>query len=284
MRSDLRKISHHASMHDRTSIIDRRHRLAKRIRAFHRKKYISPPDAVDDEPEIVTNPLTFDEDVIVDNNEEVEDDMGWDVDDEGALDEEEQEDREDIDPSEDEEEDHFPEKMQLMMPSSLNRADIFRLNLEALAAQELELRKGQANDSLENLRLQLAHKALLWKTKVQAANTTKKRTRAWDDIKKARDRVEQHVRSYHRARRALINLGANLDVMERYKSIERSDLALSGDVVDPGRLGQRNDSLAWFWRQGGSHPEQNNQWMQECESCVFLNTFYKLTCQLQSIE
>ena len=121
-------------------------------------------------------------------------------------------------------------------------------------------------------------------SRVQTANTTKKRTRAWDDIKKARDQVEQHVRSYHRARRALINLGANLDVMEVYKSIERSDLALSGDVVDPGRLGQRNDSLAWFWRQGGSHLEQNKQWMQKCESCVFLNTFYKLTCWLQSIE
>jgi Skp family chaperone for outer membrane proteins len=80
---------------------------------------------VDDEPEIVTNPLTFNEDVVVDNNEEVKDDMGWDVDDESALDEEQQEDEEDINPSKDEEEDHFLEKMQLMIPSSLNRADIF---------------------------------------------------------------------------------------------------------------------------------------------------------------
>src|SRR6267154_5803442 len=267
-------------MRNLTSIIDRRHHLAQRIRAFHGKKYISPPDAGDDEPEIIANPLSFDEDVIVDNNEEVDDDMWWDMDNEDAMeeevedeedeededeDEEDEEDEEDIPPSDDEQ-DHFPEKMQLMMPSSLNRADIVRLGLEVLAAQELELRKGQANDSLENLCLQLAHKALLWKTKVQAANTTKKCTRAWDDIKKAWKRVEQHVRCYHRARRALINLGANSDVMERYKSIERSDLKLSGDVVDPGRLGQRNDSLAWFWRLGGSHPEQNNHWMQECES------------------
>ena len=112
MQSDLRKISHHASMHDQTSIMDSRHRLAKRIRAFHGKKYISPPDAGDDEPEIVTNPLSFDEDAIVDNNEEVDDDMWWDVDDESALDEEREEDEEeDIDPSDDEEEDHFPEKM-----------------------------------------------------------------------------------------------------------------------------------------------------------------------------
>jgi len=61
-----------------------------------------------------------------------------------------------------------------MMPSSLNATDIIHLGVEDLAAQELELRKGQANDALERLRLALANKALLWRTKVHAANTTKK--------------------------------------------------------------------------------------------------------------
>ena len=64
--------------------------------------------------------------------------------------------------------------MQLMMPSSVHRDDVVGLGLEALIAQELELQKGQANDALEKLCLPLAHTSLLWRTKVQTANTTQK--------------------------------------------------------------------------------------------------------------
>jgi hypothetical protein len=39
-----------------------------------------------------------------------------------------------------------PETMPICMPSSLKRDDIQRLGLSTLASQELELRKGQAND------------------------------------------------------------------------------------------------------------------------------------------
>jgi hypothetical protein len=30
-------------------------------------------------------------------------------------------------------------------------------------------------------------------------------------------------------------------------------------------LGQRNDSLAWFWRMPGNNGDQYNSWMQECK-------------------
>ena len=118
---------------------------------------------------------------------------------------------------------------------------------------------------LENLWVALGHKALLWWMKVQPANTNKKRTRAWDDIKAACCQVEKHARSYYRARRAMINLGADEETMIRYKVIERTDLKMSGDVVDPSRLGQRNDALAWFWRMPGNNEDQYDSWMQECK-------------------
>ena len=61
-----------------------------------------------------------------------------------------------------------PETMPLFMPSSLDQADLKRMGLVDLAKKELELRKGQANDVLEELRLALGHKSLLFRTKVSA--------------------------------------------------------------------------------------------------------------------
>ena len=91
----------------------------------------------------------------------------------------------DEDPSNDEDEAQPLEQMQLMMPSSVYGDDVVGLVLEALIAQELELRKGQAHDALEKLPLALTHTSLLWQTKVQMPNTTKKQTQAWKDIRLA---------------------------------------------------------------------------------------------------
>jgi len=171
-----------------------------------------------------------------------------------------------------------PERLRLAMPSSLGRECIVRLGLETLAMQELELRKGQANDALEDLRLALGHKALLWRTKVRTAKNNKQRTRAWDDIKNARRQVEKNVRHYHRARRALASLGADDKIMSQYKVIGTNDLRLSGDVLDPSRLGQRSDTLAWFWRLGTPNSDQDNSWMEECKSWIYISSYGLKIC------
>jgi hypothetical protein len=63
---------------------------------------------------------------------------------------------------EDKEEGNSSEATIILMPSSMKREDIQRLGLETLAAQELELRKGQAGDCLQSLRMALGHKAVLY--------------------------------------------------------------------------------------------------------------------------
>jgi len=60
-------------------------------------------------------------------------------------------------------------------------------------------------------------------------------------------------------------LEASNEVMDEYRPIGPEYLALSGDVVEEQRLGQRNDTLAWFWRIGTTNKEQGNEWMNECE-------------------
>jgi len=169
-------------MSDRTTLEDRWQRLSTRIQSHNTKGSVLMELEMEPDLELVVAPKSFDEDKILDEGEEEEEDVTS----EGG-------DAEDLDGPEDEVDDEDevneePERMSLMMPSSFGHEDITRLGLENLAHQELELCQGQANDALENLRLALGHKALLWRTKVQPANTNKKRTQAWDDIKAAGDK------------------------------------------------------------------------------------------------
>lgn len=64
--------------------------------------------------------------------------------------------------SEDIDEEILTEEMGIWMPSSVSQQDALTLGLGPLQAEELELRKGQANDCLENLRMALGHKAIIY--------------------------------------------------------------------------------------------------------------------------
>jgi len=163
----------------------------------------------------------------------------------------------------------FPEKLPLMLPSYFDREDIVSAKLEGLSSQELELRKGQANDCLEKLRLTLGHQAMLYRTKIRKASGTKQRLRGWDDVKASRRQVEVWFRGYKRARNALERLGADEETMSTYQVISRSDLRLSGDITQENRLGQRDDTLAWFWRPEDGVVDGSSL-MDECEVCIFL--------------
>jgi len=76
------------------------------------------------------------------------------------------------------------------------------------------------------------------------------------------------------------------EVMDSIGPIHPQDIALSGDVVEEQRLGQRNDTLAWFWCIGTMNDEQGNEWMDELSdesgSCLVLfhKTFLSLQGQL----
>jgi hypothetical protein len=69
----------------------------------------------------------------------------------------------------------FPEEVMLSLPSNIISVE-FREPLESLRLVERELRKGQANDSLEGLRVALANKSLLLLTNVNQSTTTKQST------------------------------------------------------------------------------------------------------------
>jgi hypothetical protein len=97
------------------------------------------------------------------------------------------------DANDDDEEQQYPEMLKLILLSSLDGGPQLLSYVRDLASQELELWKGQANDCLEKLRLTLGQQALLYPTKIWKASNHKERTRAWDDVKVLRKKVEEGI-------------------------------------------------------------------------------------------
>ena len=262
LRWEIRRLTKYSTAGDKTKIAEKRQRLGRRILAFHSKSSaiigeLDPDHLTLNEADIVAGDEIPDSGMVGSDGEEGEegdDPRNW-VDETDTLDGEDFGDGEEIA--------DYPEKIPLVMPSAMDQDNVNTDHMKALACQELKLRQGQANDCLQHLRLALGHKALLFRTRVRNASSVKERTKAWDDVKTARRQVDKHVRGYHRARNAMVRLGAGPEVLGTYLVIERKDLALSRDITDENRLGQRNDKLAWFWGIG-KDSSANNAWMIEC--------------------
>ncbi|KAG1809366.1 uncharacterized protein BJ212DRAFT_1484485 [Suillus subaureus] len=78
--------------------------------------------------------------------------------------------------SEDIDEEILTEEMGIWMPSSTSQHNRLTLGLGPLQAEELELRKGQANDCLENLHMALGHKALIYRQSKKLIDVSSKLT------------------------------------------------------------------------------------------------------------
>lgn len=158
----------------------------------------------------------------------------------------------------------LPEAVVLPLPSNIVSEKV-RVSIKSLLSTERELRKGQANDALEGLRIGLANKSLLLVTDVNQSKSTKQNTRAWASIRNAQSQILMHAGSYRRAWQALTCIG-NSDDLTVYQSLEESDLVVVKDITSAKRFGQGSETLAWFWRIGPSEDMLTGKWMEECES------------------
>jgi hypothetical protein len=156
-----------------------------------------------------------------------------------------------------------PEVVILPLPSNIISAKLGPSH-ECLRSVERELRKGQANDALEGLRMGLANKSLLLLTDVNKSTSTKESTRAWASVRNAQSQILVHAHAYQRARKALQCIGTPEDLII-YQKLENRDLVVVKDITFAKRFGQGSDSLAWFWRIGPGEDQLTGQWMEECE-------------------
>lgn len=172
-----------------------------------------------------------------------------------------------------------PESVILPLPSNITSTKLRPL-LQSLMSTERELRKGQANDALEGLRIGLANKSLLLLTDVNKSTSTKQSTRAWASVRNAQSQILFHASSYERAWQALKSIGAKED-LAIYQKLEANDLVTVKDITMAKRFGQGSDRLAWFWRIGPTEDALTGEWMEECEIywfyffLMFYDDFFK---------
>jgi len=164
-----------------------------------------------------------------------------------------------------ESEENLPERVKLLLPSTLTASQRTKFGIGAVAEQEIELREGQANDALDGIRNTLAQVSLVFRTQVRNSKSVYTRTRSWGKVQQTNSQVQRYVSRYKTARNALIQLGAPLDLCSQFLDIRREDLKMPGDIVEANRIGQRSDSLPWFWKLDLTRSGKQKGSMKECE-------------------
>ena len=154
------------------------------------------------------------------------------------------------------------EDLKLAMPSTGDPALLKDAGLEHLVKEEIQLHIGQAIDCLEKLRTHLGHKSVLFQMNFRSSSSVRTDTRSKQDIRRVGLKINQDVRSYNRAREALVNLQASEDILQKYPPIKPDELGVSKDITEENRFGQSSDVLPWFWRIGSGI---SSPWNEECE-------------------
>lgn len=156
----------------------------------------------------------------------------------------------------------------VVLPSTLGAARCQELGYAYYAAQELELRNGQANDALQGLRLAISRKSVVYREGLRKSKSKVKKSRSWDEILVLDKSVRHHARIYRAARDAMIRLGASEEDLVKYRVLDKSHLGVSTATIDPSLRGHRNTSLAWFWTMDVEGDIQGHNGMEECEYII----------------
>ncbi|KAI6020539.1 hypothetical protein EDC04DRAFT_2575880, partial [Pisolithus marmoratus] len=145
LRSELHQLPSPMSTRQEVKTSEKRQRLSARIEKFH-----SNGQAFFKSLEIDGTFIPQDDPAFCGKDEEEEDWEFWD------------DDEREWQASEEDVEELASELMSIWMPSSIGAAKLMELGLHDLLKEERELRIGQANDCLDQLRTDLGNKAMLY--------------------------------------------------------------------------------------------------------------------------
>ena len=149
----------------------------------------------------------------------------------------------------------------LYLPSFFGVELCEKLDRVQVMKVEVELREGQAYDALEELRVALAQKALLFRTKVRNSDNTKEIAKAWTLVNNKSASINKHVATYQSAYQALKKLNG---LNDKLLPLSNEDLKLPSDITEENRIGQKSDSLAWFWKMG----QKYENGMKDCKTIL----------------
>ncbi|KAG6864254.1 hypothetical protein C0991_011049 [Blastosporella zonata] len=185
-----------------------------------------------------------------------------------------------------------PEDVPLALPSSAAGAPC------TFGDVEIRLRIGQVERLLQSIRELIAESSFMYSHVVRVAPRKQVKTRARASVAALRVSIATKARSYNIARGALLRLGAGGRLAEKYKVLQRADLAASTAIRDPNIPGSSRLQLSWLWRTNGENVDdpaavqefkrvhylraraQNDRWCEEHKLVSFemdwtVRYFYK---------
>ena len=159
------------------------------------------------------------------------------------------------------------EHINIALPSTLGLAELKARQLESLLWKEYELRKGQANEALQGVRVSIANLSFEYGKKLRKIKKSKvKKTRAWAGVQSVGRVLHHHRLIYAHAVAALQKLGDPENIVGiLYKPLEVKDMKANTAIADPNAAGQRNLRPAWFWAAELSGDTDDNSRLAECE-------------------
>jgi hypothetical protein len=153
-----------------------------------------------------------------------------------------------------------PESRRISMPSIWESTDnIYR-------AVELILRMLQADKTLQALRDTIADKSFQYSHVIRVAPRKAVNTRARGAISKLNSLIIYYSRVYEQCRAAMVRLGADNSILDKYKSLRKDDLKSSTALLNPNEPGSTRVQLSWIWQTFSEGHQSQPEIVRECES------------------
>ena len=114
------------------------------------------------------------------------------------------------------------------------------MGLSGLVDHELQLRQGQANDTLHEIRLVLADKVVVYCTQVRHTKNYAMTTQAWKKVLDLDAMVARYSAVYHCCRQQMVALGADQSILNHYQILNEKDVTVRTTVADSNARGHHH--------------------------------------------
>ena len=134
-----------------------------------------------------------------------------------------------------------------------------------MVATEIQLRIGQADETLHEIRTIVGHKSFVFRKELRLARGQKESTRSWAKIHTIDSALRLQCRIYAHCRRALEGLGTTDDILERYQVLKPADVLASAAVMGENIPGKRSPDMSWIWTLDVQGDAASTDWLEECK-------------------
>ena len=118
---------------------------------------------------------------------------------------------------------------------------------------------------LAALRDAISQKSFQYSHVMRSALTKSVQTRSRMSVINISEQISQYSRVYCQARAAMVQLGADEKMLNKFKLLTRDDVKASTAILDPNTPGSSTIRLSWIWETGARVSGSAPSAMLECK-------------------